>query len=75
MELELKLEPEPIMSAAAVLIHLPSPNGFGGTGDSSKRISVAGGRNTAVVRAPTPTPDEIVIRLRRIGDLRKNKSL
>jgi hypothetical protein len=50
-------------SAAAVLIHLPSPNGFGGTGDSSKRLSVAGGLNTAVVRAPTPTPDELVMRL------------
>ncbi len=63
----------PITSAAAVFIHLPSPSGFGGTGDNSKRISDAGGVNKAE-RAPTP-PDELVIRLRRVGDLRENKRL
>lgn len=67
-----------MMSAAAVLIHFPSPNGFGGTGDKSKRISEAGGLNAAAVRGLVgPIVDDSVIRLlRRVGDLRgRTKSL
>ena len=65
----------PITSAAAVLIHFPSPNGFGGTGDNSKRISDEGGLNAALCAPTESTPrlDELVIRLRRLGDLRGNK--
>ncbi len=35
--------PHPMMSAAAVRMHLPSPSGFVGIGDSSKPKSTLGG--------------------------------
>ena len=62
----------PITSAAAVFIHLPSPNGFGGTGDNSKRVSGEGVLNAAV-RASSPPPDELEMHLRRLEDLRESK--
>ena len=63
----------PITSAAAVLIHLPLPNGFGGTGDNLKRLSEANGVNAAVRGFALPL-EESDMHLRRLGDLR-TKSL
>lgn len=50
-----------MMRAPAVLIQRPSPNGFGGTGDRSKRMSDEGGLNAAERASDTTLDDFLVV--------------
>jgi hypothetical protein len=62
----------PMMRAPAVLIQRPSPNGFGGTDDRSKRMSDEGGLNAAERASDTTLDDFLVVVLmaaRRFGRL------
>lgn len=65
-------ETHPIMSAPAVLIQRPSPNGFDGRGDSSKRIPDEENA-LVVVGAFVAAVEEfaVVVMVRKVGECRE----
>ncbi len=62
------------MSAPAVLIHRPSPNGFDGRGDNSKRIPDE--ENALVVVGTFGAAVEefgVVVMVRKVGECRERR--
>lgn len=66
-------ETYPIISAPAVLIHRPSPNGFDGRGDSSKRIRDEENMLVGAVGTFGATVEEflVVVVVRNVGKYRE----
>jgi hypothetical protein len=71
--LPLLKETHPIMSAPAVLIHRPSPNGFDGRGDISKCIPDEEDALAAVVSTFGAAVEEfaVVVMVRKVGECRE----